>query len=306
MKQFSGEMTLIKIIYLQEEVIMAQDNQKKNLVTLLIEHFNQKVYPVYRGKATEYLLVKDGNFNFYQAKKKKQGTINVLDEVRLVASYPIKEIGHATIDYYALSVRHFYDNGLSVSFLNKEKELEDLLEKYGVTISIKKRKWFNKILGFRSKKIWKMAIATISYPIIFILLFGSFLDFLEEEKKMRQEQAIAQEERAMEKEARKEANELKKQQEADAVTAFKEDGNQKMMYEFDGIVLDVEMEENPMLSFDVFVDEFTWAGYTKSEKRSLYATLRAYFRNELDQDFGVVIYSEQNQDILARGTKIYR
>lgn len=230
---------------------MAQDNPKKNLVKLLVEHFNQKVYPVYRGKATEYLIIKNGKFDFYQAKKKKQGTVNVIDEVKLVASYPITEIGHATIDYYALSVRHFYDNGLSVTFQNKEKELEDLLEKYGVTISVKKRKWFNKILGFRSKKLWKMAIATISYPFILILLFGSFLDFLEEEKKIRHEQAVAQEERAKEKEARKEANDLKQQQEANAVFAFKEDGAKKMIYEFDGIVLDVKMEENPMLSFDV-------------------------------------------------------
>ena len=50
---------------------------------------------------------------------------------------------------------------------NNQKELLAFIkEKAPVEVTVNKRSWFNKLVGYRSKKIWKMAIATIVYLFI--------------------------------------------------------------------------------------------------------------------------------------------
>ncbi|MFJ8245217.1 excalibur calcium-binding domain-containing protein [Peribacillus asahii] len=139
---------------------------------------------------------------------------------------------HGEVDHFAIK-SHFAIDGLEFVTGNRGKEVQKFLEdekKDSFTKLI--RPFYQKILGFRSTKKWKMAIASIVYLFI---LFGAIDIFVEsdtekaekakiaatqakeeeEKKKVEQEEAerLAEEQRQKEEEAQRLAEEKKKQEE---------------------------------------------------------------------------------------------
>ncbi|MCE4049122.1 hypothetical protein [Bacillus sp. Au-Bac7] len=295
---------------------MAKQFKKVKLELLVKEYFSQNVYPIVSNKAGEFMIIRDGNLEFYQAKKKSRGYTEVIDSINIIKKYPLSELSHVTIDYFVLSTKYVFSNNLQISVYapaeKKDKfQLQNELVDIGITAKVLERKWYNKILGFRSKKIWKMAIASIFYFIFIYVNIVGFLAFLENEKHIRQEQAIEQEnrekqreERAREKEERKKEQQELEENKGKAIIDFKNNGIEKLIEEYN-VVQSIEVKENSIetIFFDVYVDEESWSELTNSKKLSLAASLETYIEKEVDPySISMDVYSHTNEDKLAQRT----
>ncbi|MFJ7931512.1 excalibur calcium-binding domain-containing protein [Peribacillus sp. NPDC096448] len=181
---------------------------------------------------------------FYQDKQKK-GNFIVVDNNVLLYQYDNKErraeqinkwsytfFTNAVIDHFAIKTVINNDEGKLV--LNSSgKSFANILSKVNIPFKFKKRKWHQKILGFRSGKWWKKTIASLVY--LFTLLIIIAIAFGEEpkesdsikpatevsdskEEKVEKEKRLAEEKEKQE-EARKQeekrlAEEKEKQEEA--------------------------------------------------------------------------------------------
>ncbi|MFB6804779.1 excalibur calcium-binding domain-containing protein [Peribacillus butanolivorans] len=181
---------------------------------------------------------------FYQDKQKK-GNFIVVDNNVLLYQYDNKErkaeqinkwsytfFTNAVIDHFAIKTVINNDEGKLV--LNSSgKAFANILSKVNIPFTFKKRKWHQKILGFRSGEWWKKTIASLVY--LFTLLIIIAIAFGEEpkesdsikpatevsnseEEKVEKEKRLAEEKEKQE-EARKQeekrlAEEKEKQEEA--------------------------------------------------------------------------------------------
>ncbi|KLU66783.1 hypothetical protein DEAC_c14510 [Desulfosporosinus acididurans] len=84
----------------------------------------------------------------------------------------------ASVDFYAqktvLALKGV-SNGCTITILEKGKDLVPLLQSNtNISVQIIERPWWRKILGFRSKTKWKMAVATIVYILLIGKVVGTF------------------------------------------------------------------------------------------------------------------------------------
>ncbi|MGD6845599.1 excalibur calcium-binding domain-containing protein [Bacillus infantis] len=96
----------------------------------------------------------------------------------LLYSWAFRAFNGSTIDYFALKTVVAFDGG-ELTFNSKGKEFAELLNGKGAFFTVQKRKWHQKILGFRSGKLWKKGIASLSY--LLILTLGLTMIFWEAE-----------------------------------------------------------------------------------------------------------------------------
>lgn len=151
-------------------------------------------------------------------KEKAEGDFIVVDDLVYLYEYDNKErvakllyswgfdaFHGQTVDYFALKTVVTVDGG-ELIFNSKGKEFAALLAEKGAFFTVQKRKWHQKILGFRSGKLWKKGIASLSY--LLILIVGLAMVFGEEEavSKKAPAQGIA-ETHAETKESNKETDE---------------------------------------------------------------------------------------------------
>lgn len=284
-------------------------SKKVKLEELLTDYFKQKVYSTIRNKQDEFMVIRNGNLEFYQAKKKLQGYKEILDSIDLIEKFPLSDISHVTIDYFTISATYSFSNKLQIKVIYKDmkekKEIESILVDFGLSVKVIKRKWYNKILGFRSKKKWKMAIALIGYPLLIYVNIVGFFNYLENVDNISQEQAVAREEKAKKKEERESEQQALEENKGKTINEFKDDGFKKVIEEFN-IVRSIDVEDSiNLVFFDVYVDEESWSDLTKSKKTSLAATLETYIEKELDPySISMDIYSDSNEDKLAKRTLI--
>ncbi|MEH7122075.1 hypothetical protein V7127_02400 [Bacillus sp. JJ1773] len=159
---------------------MATKKQKTKSVPiekLLSDHFRKKVFRVTDksnvSKTADYMIITDQGFEIYLATKMVVDNEEVLDKVRLIKAYIWEDFNSVKIDKFALSTNYEFDNG----FILKVDVFDDLtksLQSNGIHITFIERKWYNKILGFRSKKKWKMITASLTYLIITLMIVGAF------------------------------------------------------------------------------------------------------------------------------------
>jgi Excalibur calcium-binding domain len=122
--------------------------------------------------------------------KEKKGNFIVVDKFVLLYEYKDKErkakkivawpftfFTGALADHYALKTEIITSEGKLV-LKNSGKKFVSELSKHNIEFSTKIRKWYNKILGYRSRKWWKMTIASISYA--FFLLIAMIIIFVDE------------------------------------------------------------------------------------------------------------------------------
>ncbi|MGJ7922197.1 excalibur calcium-binding domain-containing protein [Neobacillus sp. LXY-4] len=120
---------------------------------------------------------------FYQEKQKK-GNFIVIDNGVLLYEYNNKErkarkitiwpytfFSNAMIDHFAIKTVVSHHEGKLV--LNSSgKIFDDILSKASIPFKIIKRKWHQKILGFRSGKWWKKSIASLVYLFTLLIIFS--------------------------------------------------------------------------------------------------------------------------------------
>ncbi|MCU5376175.1 hypothetical protein OCA08_03370 [Bacillus cereus] len=92
------------------------------------------------------------------------------NDIVSITIYPLQDFTNATVDHFAIkSVFHFKGQSQNFTFIptEKGKEIETFI-KTNTSIQFEsiQRKWYQKILGFRSGKKWKMVVACLLYITI--------------------------------------------------------------------------------------------------------------------------------------------
>jgi hypothetical protein len=125
--------------------------------------------------------------------KEKKGNFIVVDKfvwlyeykdteriAKKIFALPFAFFTGAQADHYALKTEIVTSEGKLV-LKNSGKKFVSELSKHNIEFTTKIRKWYNKILGYRSRKWWKMTIASISYA--FFLLITMIIIFADETEK---------------------------------------------------------------------------------------------------------------------------
>ncbi|MCY7680188.1 hypothetical protein MH122_15415 [Bacillus pumilus] len=93
------------------------------------------------------------------------------EAVSNVVSYNWNQFSEVEIDKFALSTGFSLLGEKEITLkITEDKHFYSQLEKHNIKMIFKKRKWQNKLLGFRSQNKLKMAIATTIYLIAILLI----------------------------------------------------------------------------------------------------------------------------------------
>ncbi|MCY1093657.1 hypothetical protein [Bacillus safensis] len=94
------------------------------------------------------------------------------EAVSNVVSYNWSQFFQVEIDKFALSTEFLMLGEKEITLkITEDKHFYSQLEKHNIKVIFKKRKWQNKLLGFRSQNKLKMTIATAIYLIAILLIF---------------------------------------------------------------------------------------------------------------------------------------
>ncbi|MGN7940535.1 excalibur calcium-binding domain-containing protein [Metabacillus sp. 22489] len=187
--------------------------EKHKGAELIIEGFYQDTQ-----KKGNFIVV-DTNILLYEYDNKER-------KAKLINTWSYNFFANAVIDYFAIKTVISNDEGKLV--LNSSgKAFVNILSKGNIPFKYKKRKWYQKILGFRSGKWWKRTIASLFYLFILLIIIGitfgedstekasikSTTEVTDSETEEVEEEArLAEEKRKQEEEARL-AEEKRKQEE---------------------------------------------------------------------------------------------
>lgn len=134
-----------------------------------------KIYRVNVDGISNFMIITDDGFEIYFASKVVSGEEEVLGKVELKYSFSWTDFTSVTLDKFALSTLYQFNTGFSLR-VDASSDLTEELRIHGVQVTFLERKWYNKILGFRSKKKWKMTVACLGYLFLFAFLVGLFSD----------------------------------------------------------------------------------------------------------------------------------
>jgi len=103
------------------------------------------------------------------------------DELIEIDSFDWNNYESVTIDHFAMkSVLVFKNEGQEREIIINDgngRNVENILrQNTNLKVSLVERKWYNKIIGFRSKTKWKMILASFIYLAIFAAIVGAFSD----------------------------------------------------------------------------------------------------------------------------------
>lgn len=111
-------------------------------------------------------------------KKKFVKSHEVIDEFMMLSNKKVVK------DNFALSSKYNLDGKIIEINSDESKiQFEKLLVENGNTIEKTNRSFFNKIVGFRTKKVWKMVVASIIYLMLIGAVINMFTDDGESEDK---------------------------------------------------------------------------------------------------------------------------
>jgi hypothetical protein len=152
-----------------------------------------------KEKHPDAQFIVQGNYK----KEKANGDFIVVDDLVYLYQYDNKErvatllnswafgaFNGETVDYFALKTIVSIEGG-ELTFNSKGKEFAAMLAEKGAFFTIQKRKWHQKILGFRSGKLWKKSIASLSYLLILVVSMAMIFGDEEAESKKEPAQGVA-------------------------------------------------------------------------------------------------------------------
>lgn len=108
-----------------------------------------------------YLVVHEEGFDVYYLKDNK---------ITATKAFSWDDFTEVTVDHYAMSSLFRFSGKVNISIkaVFSDRLLKEI-KKNNISCMIQSRKWYNKIIGFRSRKKWKMLLSSIIY--ISVLLF---------------------------------------------------------------------------------------------------------------------------------------
>jgi hypothetical protein len=182
---------------------------------LLAQHFvgkifkNNRIYKVSVNEIAHFMIITNTGFEIYFANKKVIGDEEVLDKVELKLTFSWSDFSSVEVDKFALSTLYIFNTGFTLR-VDASNDLTEELRKNGISVTILERKWYNKILGFRSKKKWKMAVAVLGYLLILFVAIDVFVESDTEKAELAAVQVKEQAKLDAEKEAKAEVKEAEK------------------------------------------------------------------------------------------------
>ncbi|MDF2002739.1 hypothetical protein P2Q02_08705 [Bacillus pumilus] len=208
------------------------EKKKKNHTQIIeeyIDHHGLKKGSLTSGSVKGYgtlditlISVHDDGFDIFLLKD---------EAVSNVDSYTWNQFFEVKVDKFALSTEFSLLGEKTISLkITEDKAFYSELEKHNIKTIFKKRKWQNKLLGFRSQNKLKMAIATAIYLIALLLIVVPIVAYnLPSAKQERTAiEAAKIKQKAIEKEDReKEAAEAKKFNKKQAANKKKQEENNK-------------------------------------------------------------------------------
>ncbi|CAM4269020.1 hypothetical protein [Bacillus paranthracis] len=158
------------------------DKKKKTSVDTLAKQAVEKLYkeqydtiPIisscnYPKIGTGYAAVTNKQIEIFKYDKSKQ-------KISTLNTYILNDYQHVTADHYALKTVFNFDTGTRSPFVfipvENGKQIESLFRtQTHLTVTSLRRKWYKKILGFRSGKAWKMVVACFFYFMFFGTIFN--------------------------------------------------------------------------------------------------------------------------------------
>ncbi|MBR0018997.1 MULTISPECIES: excalibur calcium-binding domain-containing protein [Bacillus] len=176
--------------FLHAEKLNDLQNRNVKITSFLMKRDNLNLSKngerLLREKHKGASLIAEG---FFQEDRQSKGNFIVLDnqvvylyefnnkerKAKLLNKWDFKYFSHAVIDRFAIkTVINVTETGKSLIINLSGKEFVSILNNANIPLHQKKRKWYQKILGFRSGKWWKRAIASLVYLLILLLTFNAF------------------------------------------------------------------------------------------------------------------------------------
>ncbi|HDR7711198.1 TPA: hypothetical protein QCX89_003203 [Bacillus cereus] len=150
------------------------------------------------------------------------------EDVSSVGTYYFEDYDIVIIDRFAIkAVMNFKGTNKDFEFISTEqtKEIENLLcQNTNLQVTKLERKWYNKILGFRSRSKIKMIIASIVYFFLLIATINGCMDKKVEQQKAGEQKKIQQDKRAQEHEEIMREVEKRQAKEKEAKSLKTDDG----------------------------------------------------------------------------------
>lgn len=106
----------------------------------------------------------------------------IIEGYRTIKSFDVSNVSNVVIDKYAMSRVYTFDNGEKIRVNGDYAPFENYLSKHHVISNFQERKWYRKIIGFRSGTPWKMILITLLALGLLFLLFDLFTESESEEK----------------------------------------------------------------------------------------------------------------------------
>ncbi|MGZ9699988.1 hypothetical protein ACVU03_19470 [Bacillus safensis] len=222
--------------------------QKKKSHTQIIEEYIEH-HGLKKGSLTSSSVKGYGALDIIQISVHDDGFDIFLlkdETVSNVDSYTWNQFFEVKIDKFALSTEFtLLGEKLITLKITEDKAFYSELEKHNIKMIFKKRKWQNKLLGFRSQNKLKMVIATAIYLIAILLIFVPIIAY--NLPSAKQERATI-EAAKMKKEATEKEN---RDKEAAAAKEFneKQTANKKQQKENDR-----ELETNTIDRLQKYID----------------------------------------------------
>lgn len=147
--------------------------------------------------ANQYILLDDDSsiFKLIQinlAKKEKKNIDSkgkevtqkeeIIEGYKTIKTFDISEVSNVVIDKYAMSRVYNFDNGEKIRVSGDYTSFENYLSKHHIGSNFQERKWYRKIIGFRSGTPWKMILTIFLALGLLFLLFDLFTESESEEK----------------------------------------------------------------------------------------------------------------------------
>ncbi|MEC1679501.1 excalibur calcium-binding domain-containing protein [Bacillus mojavensis] len=175
--------------FLHAEKLAVLQNQNVHITSFLLERdnlsFTKNGERLLREKHKNAALVAEG---FFQEDKQKKGNFIVLEsqvvylyefdnkerKARLLYKWDFIYFSGAMVDRFAIkTVVNVPETGNRLVIYLFGKEFVSILNDANILLKQKKRKWYQKILGFRSGIWWKRSIASLVYLLLLLLIFST-------------------------------------------------------------------------------------------------------------------------------------
>jgi len=176
----------------------------------------------------------------------------IIEGYKTIKSFDISNVSNVAIDKYAMSRVYTFDNGEKIRVNSDYASFENYLSKHHISSNFQERKWYRKIICFRSATPWKMILTTlITLGLIFLVFDALTENETEKNDRIAQELKDKQEGERLVKQAKEQENKKKEEKKQKIKNEVKEKKQHEKDYKNDF----ASVTENQMHLIDKYWNE---------------------------------------------------